>query len=133
MRQSILHAEVSHAWPRVIRLHVDVFAKVFIHPIHLRDKLFVFGDFTQPVEAKHRELFDRIFSNVLVEIFVQTAEKVHTFRIPRPPKIVCEFVELFQFCGNMIFNRHLTPYRLVGVVCFYFHNDIVVSMFYTLW
>ena len=119
--ESILHTEISHGRTIRIGLHVHVGAEILVDLLHALHHGLVFYNGLLACVSQSLQKQNGIMSHFLVKVFVETTEKIPGLIVPRPPKVVSQFVKTLQFLRESGFYRQLFPLGSVDIICLNLH------------
>ncbi len=123
--ETILHAEVSHGRTAAVGLHVHVLAEIGIDLLHLLHDGLVLDDGLLAVVAEAVEQQHGVVTHLLVELLVETLEKVAGLIIPSPPHVVGQLVKALQLLREARLDVEVLPLRGIRVISFDFHVNLL--------
>ena len=126
---AVLHAEISHRWTRLVRLHLHVGTELGIEILDALHQRLVLQDFLLAGVSQTFQEHHRIVAHVMIDFDIEFAEQVTSFRVPHPPHVVGNLVQTLQFFWQCSLHSQHLPLWGICIICFNLHNAIIVFVF----
>ena len=120
--QTILHAQVSHRWTSLVRLNIHIFTEFLIKLIHALHNVRVLSQFLKFLVVHSLQEQHRVLLHLLPKVRIKILIKVSRIIVPRPPHVVCNFIQRLKSFWNVTSHANLPPVGIISIACLNFHN-----------